>query len=395
MRENTTDAIRARFAQCARPTKGRNDGTRAPSDAVEASLSRVPHPCGGSGRRRLTDSKQMTVKVLLRPVPHLDRRPAQHAILIGIGAALAFGAAVGIAWAAGFGSVLHELRHFDPIWLPVAFGMEIAAYVGYVVAYREIARVEGGPRLGLGRAGAMVAAGFGAFVIRGGFVVDRQALQAAGLDPSEARARVLGLGALEYAILAPAAALAAVILLARGSTHPSLGFTLPWVIAVPLGFAAAFAALTRRHRVGEEGRWRSGLRQALDAVNMLKKLAAQGAEYGGAFFGTTLYWVGDVGCLWASLRAFHDSPDLAALVIGYATGYALTRRTLPLGGAGTVEAVRSFALAWTGIPLAKAVLAGCAYRLFNLWLPLVPAAIGLRHLKRWRELTAQNTLKRS
>ncbi len=328
----------------------------------------------------------MTLGRLLRPLPHLDRHPAQHALLVGIGAALALGAAVGISWAAGFESVLHELRHFDPIWLPVAFGMELAAYVGYVVAYREVARVEGGPRLGLGRAGAIVAAGFGAFVIRGGFVVDRQALEAAGLDPREARARVLGLGALEYAILAPAAALAAVILLARGSTHPSLGFTLPWVIAVPLGFAAAFAALTRRHRVGAEGRLRSVLRQALDAVQMLKSLAAQGAEYGGAFVGTTLYWVGDVGCLWASLRAFHESPDLAALVIGYATGYALTRRTLPLGGAGTVEALVSFALAWTGIPLAKAILAVCTYRIFNLWLPLLPAAIGLRHLKRWRDL---------
>lgn len=328
----------------------------------------------------------MNLKRLLRPRPHLDRHPAQHALLVGIGAVLALGAAVGIAWAAGFVNVTHELRNFDPIWLPVAFGMEVAAYFGYVVAYREVARVEGGPRLGLGRAGAIVAAGFGAFVVRGGFVVDRQALEAAGLNPRQARARVLGLGALEYAVLAPAAALAAVILLARGSTHPSLGFTLPWAIAVPLGFAAAFAALTLRHRVGDEGRWRGALRHGLDAVQMLKKLAAQGAEYGGAFFGTTLYWVGDVGCLWASLRVFHESPDLAALVIGYATGYALTRRTLPLGGAGSVEALVSFALAWTGIPLAKAVLAVFAYRIFNLWLPLLPAAIGLHHLKRWRDL---------
>jgi len=332
----------------------------------------------------------MTLKLkrLLRPAPHLERDPAQHALLVLIGAALALGAAIGIAWAAGFGRVLHQLGHVDPIWLPVAFGMEVAAYFGYVVAYREVARVEGGPRLGLGRAGAIVAAGFGAFVIRGGFVVDRQALETAGLEPRDARIRVLGLGALEYAILAPAAALAAMILLARGATHPSLGFTLPWVIAVPLGFVAAFAALGYHHRVRDEPGWRAVLRHLLEAVEVLKKLASQRAEYGGAFMGATLYWVGDVGCLWASLRAFHDSPDLAALVIGYATGYALTRRTLPLGGAGSVEALVSFALAWTGIPLAKAVLAVCTYRIFNLWLPLLPAAIGLRHLKRWRELAA-------
>ena len=332
---------------------------------------------------------KLRLKRLLRPAPHLERDPAQHALLVLIGAALALGAVIGIAWAAGFGRVYDELRNVDLNWLPVAFGMEVAAYFGYVVAYREVARAQGGPRLGIGRALSIVAAGFGVFVIRGGFVVDRHALEDAGLAPREARIRVIGLGVLEYAILAPAAALAAVILLARGASRPSLGFTLPWAIAVPLGFIAAFAALGLRHRVRDEGGWRTGLGHALEAVNMLRDLARQGADHGGAFVGATLYWVGDIGCLWACLRAFHDSPDLAALVIGYATGYALTRRTLPLGGAGSVEALVSFALAWAGIPLAQAVLAVCAYRIFNLWLPLLPAAIGLRHMKRWREHAAR------
>jgi uncharacterized membrane protein YbhN (UPF0104 family) len=328
----------------------------------------------------------MDVKRLMRPAPHLERDAAQQLLLIGIGAALAFGAAVGTAWAAGFAHVLEELGRFDPVWLPVAFGLEVLAYFGYVFAYREVARMEGGPRLGFARCGAIVAAGFGAFVIRGGFVVDRHALEAAGLEPRQARVRVLGLGVLEYVILAPTAALAAVVLLARGSSHPSLGFTLPWAIAVPLGFTAAIAAVAVRHRVREEWGWRSALRQMLDAVHMIKRLAFIDRQRGRAFLGAALYWVGDIGCLWASLRAFHDSPDLAALVIGYATGYALTRRTLPLGGAGSVEVLVSFALAWTGIPLAKAVLAVCAYRIFNLWLPLLPAAIGLQHLKRWSKL---------
>ena len=327
----------------------------------------------------------MNIKRLLRPAPHLERHPAQHALLVAVGGALALGALVGIAWAAGFGRVQHELAGVNPVWLPVAFAAELLAYVGYIVAYREVAQLEGGLELGFGRAGAIVAAGFGAFVLRGGFVVDRHALEDAGLDPDEARSRVLGLGALEYAVLAPAAALAAVILLARGATQPSLGFTLPWAIAVPLGFAAAFVALAYRHRLGGEAAWHSALRHGADAVHMLQRLGSRG---GAAFVGTALYWVGDVGCLWASLRVFHDSPDIAALIIGYATGYALTRRALPLGGAGSVEALVSFALFWAGVPLAKAVLAVCTYRIFNLWLPLVPAAIGLRHLKRLRARAA-------
>jgi uncharacterized membrane protein YbhN (UPF0104 family) len=260
--------------------------------------------------------------------------------------------------------------------------MEAAAYFGYTVAYRELLRVEGGPRVGLGRAGAIVAAGFGVFIIRGGFIVDRQALEAAGVEPREARVRVLTLGALEYAVLAPAAMLAAVILLARGATHPSLGFTLPWAIAVPLGFVAAVVALGYRKRLDGSSGWRNAVAHALDAVHVLRRLAFQPRKHSGAFLGTGLYWLGDIGCLWASLRTFHETPHLPGLVIGYATGYALTRRTLPLAGAGVVEALVSFAIAWTGVALSAAVLGVFAYRVFNLWLPLLPAALGLRSLKR-------------
>ena len=331
------------------------------------------------------------VKSILRPLPHLERRPAQHLLLVGVGAALALGALVGIAWAAGFHTVYERMSDVDGIWLPVALWCEIAAYAGYIVAYRELVRVEGGPSLGIGRTGAIVAAGFGVFVIRGGFFVDRHALEDAGISERQARIRVLGLGALEYAVLAPATAVAAMIIVGRGQTHPSLGFTLPWVIAVPLGFAAAVVALAYRERLHGQGGWRNVVAHALEALYVLRRLAAQPGEHAGAFLGTALYWLGDIACLWACLRAFHTQPDLAAMLIGYATGYALTRRTLPLGGAGTVEVLVSFALAWTGIPLANAVLAVCAYRFFNLWLPLLPAAIGLRHLKRWREVVSETT----
>ncbi len=330
----------------------------------------------------------MSLKSVLRPAPHLERHPLQHLVLVVIGFGLALGATVGIAWAAGFERVLDTLLHVDPVWVPVAFGLELAAYFGYMVAYREIVRVEGGPTLGLARTGAIVAAGFGVFIIRGGFVVDRLALESAGVSQRQARVRVLGLGALEYAVLAPAASVAAVVLLVRGSTHPSIGFTLPWAIAVPLGFVAAFAALAYRDRVRERSGWRNVVSHALDALHVLRRLAEQPREHAGAFLGTALYWLGDISCLWASLRAFHESPDLAALLIAYATGYALTRRTLPLGGAGSVEAFVSFALAWTGVTLAAAVLAVFVYRFFNLWLPLLPAAVGLQHIKRWRQVAS-------
>jgi uncharacterized membrane protein YbhN (UPF0104 family) len=324
----------------------------------------------------------MNLKRWLRPAPHLERHAVQHALLVGFAGALALGATVGVAWAAGFEIVLHRLRHFDPFWLPVAFGLEVVAYVGYAVAYRVLVRVDRGPVLAFRHVGAIVAAGFGVFVIRGGFVVDRQALEHAGIPREQARIRVLGLGALEYAVLAPATAVAAVILLARGSSHPSLGFTLPWVIAVPLGAVAAAVALGFRERLHGHGSWRAVLAHGLDAIHVLRRVVCSPRDYGAALLGTVLYWAGDIGCLWAALRCFHGSPPVPALIVGYATGYALTRRTLPLAGAGVVEALVAFALAWAGVPLASALLAVFVYRLFNLWLPLLPAVLGLRSLKR-------------
>jgi hypothetical protein len=55
------------------------------------------------------------------------------------------------------------------------------------------------------------------------------------------------------------------------------------------------------------------------------------------------------------------SPPVAQLVVGYATGYALTRRALPLGGTGIVETLLPFALGWVGIALAPALLAVFGY----------------------------------
>ena len=51
----------------------------------------------------------------------------------------------------------------------------------------------------------------------------------------------------------------------------------------------------------------------------------------------------------------------------------LTRRSLPAGGAGIVEIALTFALTWVGFPFVRALLGVVVYRLFNLWLPILPA----------------------
>src|SRR5581483_37824 len=99
-------------------------------------------------------------------------------------------------------------------------------------------------------------------------------------------------------------------------------------------------------------------------------------------------------CLWSTLHAFSaHTPPVAQLIVGYATGYAATRRALPLGGAGIVEALLPFALGWVKIERAPALLAVSAYRLINLWLPMIPALAGLPTLRRLERTHRRSRLR--
>jgi uncharacterized membrane protein YbhN (UPF0104 family) len=89
-----------------------------------------------------------------------------------------------------------------------------------------------------------------------------------------------------------------------------------------------------------------------------------------------------VVCLWASLKPFDATPTLPAIVLAHAVGYVLTRRTLPLAGAGIVEVLMPLTLVAAGAPFAGAILGVFSYRLFNLWLPLIPAAVALPAVRR-------------
>ena len=62
----------------------------------------------------------------------------------------------------------------------------------------------------------------------------------------------------------------------------------------------------------------------------------------------------------------------------------MSRRSLPAGGAGLVEVLMTFALFWVGVPLAPALLGVLAYRIFNFWLPIVPALAVLPTVKELR-----------
>jgi uncharacterized membrane protein YbhN (UPF0104 family) len=315
---------------------------------------------------------------MLRSLPGV--RPASLTVTL-LGAAVAFLAGLALLSAfAGWDAVFDQLRLRLSFWFALAFAAEAAAFVGYVFAYRSIAHVEGGPRLSPREAIGLVAVGFGPFLAKGGAALDSKALGRGGKDEGEVR--VLALDALEHAPLAPAACVAAITLLVQGRRKPGLDFTIPWALLVPLGAIAAFYGVRHRKRFrGREG-WRGKLGQALEGIHLLFQLAREWRRHWPAFVGAGVYWVGDVACLWAALKPFGAAPALPAIVLAHAVGYVLTRRTLPLAGAGIVEVLMPLTLVAAGAPFAGAILGVAAYRFFNLWLPLLPAAAALPSVRR-------------
>jgi uncharacterized membrane protein YbhN (UPF0104 family) len=282
---------------------------------------------------------------------------------------------------AGWSSVTGELHLRLSFWFAIAFGCELVAFCAYVLAYRSVAAIDDGPQLSLREATALVAFGFGAFLAKGGAALDSKALSRRG-DAREGEVRVLALDALEHAPLAPAACVAAITLLALGQRKPGLDFTLPWSTLVPIGAVLAFIGVRHKDRfVGGDG-WRGKLGDILEGIEILFKLAREWRAHWLGFVGATVYWGGDVLCLWAALKPFEAAPPFPAIVLAHAVGYVLTRRTLPLAGAGIVEVLMPLTLVAAGAPFAGAILGVFTYRLFNLWLPLLPAAAAIPPLRR-------------
>jgi hypothetical protein len=315
---------------------------------------------------------------------YLEQHPAHTLAFVLIAAALAAGAVVGVGFVAGPREVLHRLAHPHLLWLPVAFGATVVSYLGYMFAYRECAAAEQGADLRLAHVGALVAGGFGLFIPRGGFALDVDALELAGLPRREARVRALSLGTLEYAVLAPTAFAVSLLLLASGAR--TVGIPLSWAIGLPAGALVALPLLRRRRSLASARGWRARLAHALDGIAHAIALVRTLPSGALALLGMGVYWAADIFVLWACLAVFWPDgrPSVALIVLGYASGYALTRRALPLAGAGAVETMLPFTLMWTGIALPAAVACVVAYRIFNLWLPLVPATAAVVALRRAR-----------
>jgi uncharacterized membrane protein YbhN (UPF0104 family) len=332
------------------------------------------------------------------PGIELSGRRAVLAVLLPI--ALMAGVFAAISSFAHPDELLESLRSANPAWLPLGLAGVVLAYAGYVLAYRDVARVGGGPRLGYWTVLRVVAASFGAFVVAsaaGGLAVQYWALRRAGAGIHETIRRVLALNTIEWVWLGGAAAACGIVALALQSDEVPPGMAIGWLVVVPLCMvAAAFvSAPGRGERLAELPRevddaragagrlaravqWtaqklRLGFAEAVGGLLIVRRILLHPLHHPAGFGGFGIYWLGQLLALWASLRAFGYTAPPDLLVLAYATGYVITALPLPSGGAGGVDAALVLSLTAVGVPLATALLAVAAYRVFSFWLPMLPA----------------------
>jgi uncharacterized membrane protein YbhN (UPF0104 family) len=293
---------------------------------------------------------------------------------------LAFAAGAVMAEQSGWHAVGGPLSVLRPWWVAAAVVAQFLALLAYVPAYRVMAGLDGGPDVSRKTAAQLVFVGFAAFAPAGGFVYDQRVWASIDHDRRAAGARVLGLGALEYAILAPAAWLGAVVLLPEHS-HVQRAVLLPWALCVPLGTLLALLAVRNRDALSDRGR-RRHVGQSLKGIEHLLSMRRDRARALVSAAGMFGYWLAEAISLYAAGRSVGLSLTPVPLVLGMATGFALTRRSMPLAGAGVTMVLMSLALHWVGAPLGLAVATTIVYGAVALVLPslaALPARRALEH----------------
>jgi uncharacterized membrane protein YbhN (UPF0104 family) len=324
-------------------------------------------------------------------------RPARVLLALGIAAALVAGVVGVIGQIADFDRLSDALADLDPAWIAPAVAGKLGGYAGYILAYRDVAAMGSGPRLGGWTVTRIVGIGFGAVVAgsaAGGLAVDWWALRRAGCTGHDAFRRVLGFNTLQWAALGVMAALAGLAVLAGRAPEVPTAMALVWLVGVPICFAGGLWAssprrIERLSRVppvappesaspAALARWAwSGLRVALaDAIGGLRYVRPalrHPSRHRAGILGYACYWAGDLLTLYACVRAFGADLGLAALVLAYATGYVATALPLPVGGAGGVDAALTLTLTAVDLPLAQALLIAVTYRGVSFWLPIAPA----------------------
>jgi uncharacterized protein (TIRG00374 family) len=322
-------------------------------------------------------------------------------LILGVVAVLYYG----LPRLAGIDETWHRIEQGDPWWLALALGFSILSFGGYVVLFQYV-YVEGGARLGLRESYEITMASLAATRIfaaggAGGIALTAWAMHRHGMSRRSVADRTIVFLVLTYVVYMVTMLVVGVGLRVGIFPGPApFGLTV-----VPAVFAAVAIALTLllsltptdlQRRI-ESGIGRGGwlARLATRAATLPASMSA-GVRHSidhvrardPAILGSIAYWGFNIAVLWASFRAFGESPSWAVIVMGYFVGMLGNLLPLP-GGVGGVDGGMIGAFIGFGVDDGLAVVAVLTYRAFAFWLPTIPGAIAFFQLRRtvarWRE----------
>ncbi|MEA2180989.1 MAG: putative heme transporter [Solirubrobacteraceae bacterium] len=290
-------------------------------------------------------------------------------------------------------------------WLAGAAAFSILSFGGYVMMFQGVF-VRAGSRIDWRASYQITMAGLAATRLfaaggAGGIALTAWALRRAGMPRRQVADKTLAFLILTYAVY-----MFALVVCGLGLYFGLLTGPAPFAITViPALFGLAVIVLglvlsrvppdLQRRLEGFAGR---GGRLARLAQRLANAPAAFSAgireslchvrERDPALLGAIAYWGFNIACLWACFHAFGDPPPWPVIIMGYYVGFLGNLLPLP-GGIGGVDGGMIAAFAAFGVPLALAVPAVLAYRVFAFWLPTIPGAVAYFQLRRtvarWRE----------
>lgn len=102
--------------------------------------------------------------------------------------------------------------------------------------------------------------------------------------------------------------------------------------------------------------------------------------------GSLLITVAQIGALSVSVSAFGGDTDSVTIAFVYLASAAVAAAAPTPGGLGALEAALVSGLTLFGVAGGPAVAGVLLYRLLTFWLPILPGAVAVRHLRRLRLL---------
>jgi putative heme transporter len=292
----------------------------------------------------------------------------------------------------------------DKAWLAVALGFEVLSIASYIALFHGIHVPRGSP-LTHGDSYLITMAGLAATRLfaaggAGGVALTAWALRRSGMERREVAERMIAFLVVLYGVYVVAMFLCG-IGLRVGILPGEAPFGLTVVPAIICGIAiVVFGGLALVPEDFEHRIERMAPRRPRVARWLRRFALAPASMRGGirfalrktihpdlAMLGSITWWAFNIAVLWASFRAFGESPPIAVLVQAFFVGMLANLLPIP-GGIGGVDGGMIGALAAFGVPAGTAVLAVLSYRLFAFWLPTVPGVIAYFQLRRrvheWR-----------